>query len=218
MAVALSITSKLGCKSWSLQAVETCPGAVAADGGLVEACRGCYATMGNYHYPTVKALRIANREDWKRAEWVAEMVAALTNERFFRWFDSGDVYSVRLAEKMLDVVRLTPWVSHWISTRMHKFAKFADVLQALNNEPNCVVRGSLDDVFIDRFEAAGYPGYLSGIIAHADVATDATVCRAYQNEGKCGTCRACWSKAEKAIAYPAHGVKMAKVIRIKTAV
>ncbi len=53
--VKLSVTSKLdGIRSWSLQALETCPGSLGSNGELVDACRGCYATQGNYRYPNVK--------------------------------------------------------------------------------------------------------------------------------------------------------------------
>jgi L-asparaginase II len=46
MQVKLSVTSKLdGIRSWSLQALETCPGSIASDGELVDACKGCYATQ-----------------------------------------------------------------------------------------------------------------------------------------------------------------------------
>ncbi len=69
--IRISVTSKLdGIRSWSLQARDTCPGAIGAD-----ACKGCYATQGNYRYPNVKAPRIENREDWKRDEWEDEMVS-----------------------------------------------------------------------------------------------------------------------------------------------
>lgn len=100
--VKLSKTSKLdGILSWSLEAIETCPGSKGVDGQLVDACKGCYATAGNYRYPNVKAPRIHNREDWKRDEWVDDMVQALDSSRYFRWFDSGDMYDIRLAEKNL---------------------------------------------------------------------------------------------------------------------
>lgn len=211
--VKLSKTSKLGCLSWSLQAIDTCPGSVAPDGGLVEACKGCYATTGNYRYPNVKAPREFNREDWKRDEWVSDMVAALNNERFFRWFDSGDCYSVALAEKIFNVVKATPWVNHWMPTRMMKFAKFVDVLSKLNSLPNCVVRQSADEVYTDQYVPA--QGFVSGIVAHPAVKTTAKVCGAYANDGKCGTCRACWDKTVPAIAYPAHGQKMEKVIMLR---
>ena len=123
MAIRLSKTSKLdGILSWSLQALETCPASKKPDGSLVDACKGCYATTGNYNYPNVKAPRIENREDWQRSEWVNDMVKALDSSRYFRWFDSGDMYSVDLAEKIYQVMSLTPWVKHWLPTRMLKFS------------------------------------------------------------------------------------------------
>ena len=45
----------------------------------------------------------------------------------------------------------------------------------------------------------------------------AMLCNAYANSGKCGSCRACYSKDVPVVAYVAHGVKMAKVIRLKVA-
>ena len=53
--IKISNTSKLNARSWSLQALDTCPGSWAAPGELVDACKGCYATTGNYNYPNVKA-------------------------------------------------------------------------------------------------------------------------------------------------------------------
>jgi hypothetical protein len=98
--IKLSKTSKLdGILSWSLQAIDTCPGSIESPGVLVDACKGCYATTGNYNYPNVKAPRIHNREDWQRLEWVDDMVQALASSRYFRWLDSGDLYTVALAER-----------------------------------------------------------------------------------------------------------------------
>ena len=41
---------------------------------------------------------------------------------------------------------------------------------------------------------------------------NAVICRAYENDGKCGSCRECWNKSAETIAYVAHGRSMAKVI------
>jgi len=82
--IKISQTSKLNARSWSLQALDTCPGSWAAPGVLVDACKGCYATTGNYNYPNVKAPRLSNREDWQRLEWVDEMVSELDQDRYFR--------------------------------------------------------------------------------------------------------------------------------------
>ena len=208
----ISVTSKLdGIRSWSLQALDTCPGSIASPGELVDACKGCYATTGNYVFANVKAPRAHNKDDWQRLEWVDDMVAELNKDRFFRWFDSGDMYALGLAEKMLEVMKRTPWVKHWLPTRMHKFPKFALVLQAMAALPNVSVRFSSDSV------TGEYTKKLHGsvIIPTAeDVKKGMTLCRAYENAGKCSGCRACYDKKVKVIAYPAHGAKMNKVIRI----
>jgi hypothetical protein len=211
----ISITSKLdGIRSWSLQAIDTCPGSIASPGTLVDACKGCYATTGNYNYPNVKAPRLHNRDDWQNLDWCDAMVALLDKDRYFRWFDSGDMYTVALAEKMLEVMQRTPWVKHWLPTRMHKFPKFRQVLEAMQALPNVSVRYSSDSVngeYIDGLHG-------SVIIPTIDAATpDMSVCMAYEHAGKCNGCRACYDKGVSVIAYPAHGAKMKKVIRIATA-
>ena len=127
--IRLSETSKLdGIKSWSLQARDTCPGSVVK-GELVPACAGCYAVGGNYRFPNVKQPRLDNQEDWKRADWVQDMAQALDSSRYFRCLDSGDLYSLELARKVLKVMEATPWVNHWLTTRMHKFKKFGPVFE-----------------------------------------------------------------------------------------
>lgn len=74
----LSKTSKLdGILSWSLGALETCPGSIAQDGGLVAACQGCYATTGNYRFANVKAPRLHNKEDWKAQAQLRTQIAQL---------------------------------------------------------------------------------------------------------------------------------------------
>lgn len=210
----ISVTSKLdGIRSWSLQALETCPGSIE-NGSLVDACKGCYATTGNYRYPNVKAPRIENKEDWKRDNWVDDMVKELDKDRFFRWFDSGDVYSIELAEKMLQVMQRTQWVKHWLPTRMHKFAKFQRILKVMDSLPNVKVRPSSDSI------VGEYVSGLHGSVIVPDSSVDpsqVTLCKAYENNGKCSGCRACYDKTIPVVAYPAHGKSMMKIIRIKSA-
>lgn len=212
MTIRISTTSKLdGIRSWSLQALDTCPGSISSPGVLVDACKGCYATTGNYRYPNVKAPRLENRDDWQRIEWCDDMVRALDKDRFFRWFDSGDMYTLGLAEKILEVMQRTPWCSHWLPTRMHKFPKFRAVLRDMQALPNVMVRFSSDSVRGEYVK--GLHG--SVIVPDAETLPDGvSLCGAYSREGKCGGCRACWNKDVAVIAYPAHGKKMAKVIKI----
>lgn len=204
--IKLSKASKMPCRSWSLQALDTCPASRDATGALVPACSGCYAVGGNYRYPNVKAPREHNREDWKRDSWVSDMVAELDNDRYFRWFDSGDIYDIRLARKILAVCEQTPWVKHWIPTRMHKFAKFALVLAQLEALPNVVVRLSSDSITGDTISGA-----TTSTIATVDsVPSGAVVCEAYNRGGKCDKCRACWDKSVSVVCYIGHGKSMVK--------
>jgi hypothetical protein len=209
--IKLSKPSKMPCLSWSLQAIDTCPGSKGKDGELVDACKGCYATTGNYRFSNVKAPRLSNREDWKRDAWVSDMVKELDNSRYFRWFDSGDCYSLKLAIKILKVMQLTPWCKHWLPTRMHKFSKFKTVFAKMQSLDNVVIRYSSDSV-----QGGVIAGKTTSTIIPTvqDATSTMTVCGAYANDGKCGDCRACWNKDNKVIAYPAHGVSMAKVIRL----
>jgi hypothetical protein len=94
---------------------------------------------------------------------------------------------------------------------MHKFAKFAPVIQEMNNLPNVVVRLSSDSVIGETIPGAN----TSTIIPTPEQATtEMTVCEAYSRDGKCGPCRKCWDKDTAVIAYPAHGREMIKVINL----
>lgn len=206
--IKLSKPSKMPCQSWSLQAIDTCPGSIDASGELVAACRGCYAATGFYRMPVVIASREHNRTDWKRDVWVADMVAAIGTADYFRWFDSGDCYDIRLARKILAVIEDTPNCRHWLPTRMYKFPKFREVFDAINALENAVVRYSSDSV-----QGKQTRGRYTSTIASdpAQYPKSASVCEAGTRGGKCKDCRACWSKNVKLIVYPAHGRAMAKV-------
>lgn len=209
--IKLSKTSKLdGIMSWSLQALDTCQGSIdPVTKELVPACQGCYATTGNYRFANVKKPREFNKEDWKREAWVSDMVQALDSSRYFRWFDSGDMYDIRLAEKIYNVMKLTPWVKHWLPTRMYKFTKYDTIINAMMKLENVVVRLSSDSVTGEIIN-----GLTTSTIFSNIVPSGAFECKAYENSGKCNGCRACYSKDVQVVAYKAHGVKMAKVIKI----
>ena len=209
--IKLSKTSKLdGIMSWSLQALDTCQGSIdPVTKELVPACQGCYATTGNYRFSNVKKPREFNKEDWKRESWVSDMVQALDSSRYFRWFDSGDMYDLRLAEKIYEVMKLTPWVKHWLPTRMHKFNKYDTVINAMMKLENVVVRLSSDSVTGEIINGDTTSTIFSNVLP-----SGAFECKAYEHGGKCNGCRACYSKDVQVVAYKAHGVKMAKVIKI----
>jgi len=178
------------------------------NGELVPACKGCYAVSGTYRFKVVKNASEENRKDWKRDDWAQDMIEELDNDRYFRWFDSGDIYSIRLAEKILEICTATPWTRHWIPTRMYKLGKFRAILERLNALPNVVVRYSSDGVNGETIDGAEFQSTI--ISDKTKLNSSLKICRAYENGGKCAKCRACWSKENKIIAYIGHGASMRK--------
>jgi hypothetical protein len=206
--VKLSNTAKLGVKSWSLQAYNTCPASIKKDGELVDACKGCYATFGNYRFSNVKATREYNIQTWSDDNFVGDFVRVLDTERYFRWFDSGDMYSIALAKKMYEIMKNTPHVLHWLPTRMYKFSKFHAIIKQMQDLPNVVVRLSSDSIQGELLDSTVTD--TNSTIVPSDMLDAYTgfICPASEQNGKCLDCKACYNKDVKTVAYVAHGVKM----------
>ena len=243
MTIKLSKAGKMPCESWSLEAYKTCPASfvmalknnsyefISERKELVDACKGCYAAEGNYRFQNVKDAREHNRTDWQRDEWVDEMVVLLDNNRYFRWFDSGDMYHIKLAYKILEVMKRTEFCKHWLPTRMYKFKKFSRVIEEMQALPNVSVRFSSDSVtgrviagkttstIVEGLQDIKDPDTkkLVGKVFIGVVPKGAELCRAFERNGKCEMCRACWNKETQVIAYPAHGNKMKRVLKEITA-
>jgi hypothetical protein len=94
---------------------------------------------------------------------------------------------------------------------MHKFKKFSSILAKMQKLPNVVIRFSSDSIAGELVQGSTSSTIFS---SEDQLPKNATICRAYEHEGKCNGCRACYSKDIPVIAYKAHGMKMAKVIRI----
>ena len=206
----LSKAGKMPCKSWSLEAIKTCAGSRDEHGELVPVCADCYAAKGAYRFPAVKAVRQHNKQDWKRKNWVADMAKAITGDSHFRWFDSGDCYSIKLLFKIRQVILLTPDTDHWFPTKMWKFDKFRDGLNEIAELPNAVVRWSSDGINGERVDDAATSStviskkWLKHLPILEAVPNGLTVCKASLNDGKCGDCRACWNKDVQTVAYIHH--------------
>ena len=199
----LSNASKMPCKSFSTRAGVTCPGQYVA-GVIDPVCGDCYAKNGRYEMDNVVALRVHNELAWKSPDFEQDMIKLIGRRPLFRWFDSGDLATLALAEKIYNIMRATPNTRHWLPTRMARFAKFKPILAKMARLPNVVVRHS----------AFGYDtrpprSVKNGSMVTRDKPTPKGVhtCPAYATAA--GTCRkancfACWDSSVKTIAYPSH--------------
>jgi hypothetical protein len=203
----LSNTSKMKgtAKSWSLQAVETCPGSRDKSGALVGVCANCFADKGFYNMPTVKKPRAHNKLAWQSDNYVSDMVEGIGKAKHFRWFDSGDCYHIGLANKILEIMRLTPNCQHWLPTRMHKFTKFRAVFAKMQKLPNVVVRFSSDSVTGETIKGAT----TSTVLQHGQrlpQGIHACPATTHGNKPNCKAngCTACWDKSVAVIGYYEH--------------
>jgi hypothetical protein len=201
----LSDTSKMPGKSWGISASLCNTGAkLAKIPGTV--CSDCYAMKGFYAMmPSVKLAHTTRLEAWRadRLAWCQAMVQLITGQETMRWFDSGDLQSAEMLRDILAVVARTPGTKHWIATREVGIVR--DVLASGIPLPdNVVIRMSAsfpDDLRIPGLELTG-----NGALVHSSApATDSAYsCPAPSNGGKCGDCRACWSRTVKLVSYHSH--------------
>lgn len=196
-------TSKMPCPSFSLPASACKTGAKLR---LVKGsvCEKCYACKGCYVFPVVKnalALRLAAIE---KPFWVDAMVYAITKKKlsFFRYHDSGDIQSVAHLEKIAEIARRCPSVKFWLPTKENLFVR--DFLRTKNLPENLTVRLSAPMIDGDSFPTATVARPLGVVISSVSSDTSKANCRAFENNGECGNCRACWDKNVFEIVYPKH--------------
>jgi len=175
-------------------------------------CHDCYAGRRRYVWPdTLRAHRRRLRH-LKNPRWVEGMVRLLDTERWFRWFDVGDLQGLWHLRLIVRVAELTPWCKHWMPTR--EVSTVRAFLRSGGQFPaNLVVR--LSGTWID-----GPPPATSGILedvrtstVHKAGAPVGYACPAMAPQpgrpGKhyapsCDLCRACWDPAVKNVSYVWH--------------
>ena len=200
----LSRTSKMPCHSWGIPAASCHAGSkLAKRDGTV--CSGCYALKGAYSWPKVKAAYARRLERADLPDWVpalTELVkwqAKRNDEPYFRWFDSGDLQSVGMLERIVDVARATPDVQHWLPTREHDIVR--QYLARDGPPSNLTLR--LSSHLID-----GAPpglGELPTSTVHKAKSPLGYSCPAYSSRpASCGNCRACWDPSVLNVSYPHH--------------
>lgn len=160
-------------------------------------CEGCYAfERGAYAWHNVQQaleFRYSKVMDSKDnpAPWINGMVKLIWNQKYFRWYDSGDLQGTWQLANICEVARLTPHVKHWLPTREYRFVKdYQGIIPA-----NLVVR--LSAHMVDG------PAPVTVLPTSTVVTSDAS-CQAYLNNNECGDCRACWSPEVKNVSYLKH--------------
>ena len=194
----LSNTSKLGCKSISLNAKNCKTGSkLAKKKGSV--CFGCYALKGCYQFPVVQDAMERRMKFFYHKDFIPIMVFLLSSlrKKKFRWFDSGDVQSVLMALNILEICRLTPEVKNWIPSKEVKI--WREVLKIQKLPKNVCLRISSPNIDQEPLK-----GFENTSTVHKDKKAFGLECIAYKQDGKCLDCEACFNKKVKNVSYPLH--------------
>ena len=197
----LSEPSKMPCHSFSIPASRCKTGKKLRKlAGSV--CSKCYALKGRYAFGVVQKALERRFANLNHPEWVPAMTMLLhahEDSGFFRWFDSGDVQSVEMLERIVQVCRNTPHIQHWLPTR--EYGIIASYLRKNIVFPsNLTVRVSaymLDDAPPVAFART------FGVVT-SGVSKESYSCPAYSQGGKCLACRACWNKGVANVSYKLH--------------
>jgi hypothetical protein len=208
----LSKTSKMPGKSWSTPSSECQTGALLSK-IKDSVCSKCYAKRGSYMYPAVKTLRQNNYDHYiaNPSNFFEEMKTIIqaeylkTGVAYFRWFDSGDLYSM---EMLIDIIRIAyalPHMVFWLPTK--ELTKLSTVIKDLASRDitipdNLAIRLSVFMIDADYFTL---DSHMKDVLQTRVISKDTTpleseiVCY-----GDCISCNyACWD-IRKNVAYVKH--------------
>jgi len=151
--------------------------------------------------PVVKAVREHNLLVTKQLDntFASSMVEQLRKAKYFRWFDSGDIYSNKLLSEIYWICLKTPHVKHWIPTKSRELFN-QNTWDRLESLPNVTVRYSSPSIIGTYEEKHG--STVSSVIKKST--KDLFYCPASKQKGKCNDCRACWNKNLKVVSYLKH--------------
>lgn len=159
-------------------------------------CSKCYAMKGHYRNKTVEAAHSKRLNSLTHPLWVDAMVFMIQHRRcdYFRWHDSGDIQSLEHLEKIADVCWATPSTKHWLPTREQGYVN-EYLKKHLDFPENLCVRVSA--TMIDGPAPTDFN-------QTSTVVTENFTCPSSLQENSCGTCRKCWDRGEKNVAYKKH--------------
>jgi len=196
-----SAPSKMPCQSFSI------PAWLCKTGGKLRkvkdsVCSKCYALKGNYGFPNVKNAMQRRFDKIGDASWIAAMTIAIGGTEasgFFRFFDSGDVQSVKMLEDIVQIAKNLPHIAFWLPTKelliVSQYVKKNGAFPV-----NLTVRLS---AFMLEGKAPIAIAEKYGVVASA-VSKGEFTCPSSSQGNKCLTCRNCWDRNVAVVTYKQH--------------
>ncbi|MCC7420009.1 MAG: hypothetical protein IT428_07010 [Planctomycetaceae bacterium] len=189
----LSITEKMPCPSWGIPATRCRLGALLAKKeGTV--CGDCYALKGRYRFDKVQAKLEERYKGLFDPLWTPAMVHLIRwcCDRYFRWFDSGDVQGENHLQNIVTIAEAVPDVQMWLPTReaetVRKVGEFP---------PNLTIRLSANKI---DGKAPDWP--MTSVVRRAG--GEGYACPSRTQGNSCRACRACWDRDVENVVYTLH--------------
>lgn len=181
-------------------------------------CEGCYAKKSEKMYPSVKqgwaynhasAIALIATDDglerWARfmafqIQWHAKRLGEL----YHRWYDAGDLQSVRMLQAIVRVCQLTPEVRHWLPTREAQMV--AQWRREGGVEPDNLVIRISSTMIGDRPRRASHTStvHMKGTFDAAVHRHDCPKANHTHASNSCEKCRNCWDKSIDNVSYQYH--------------
>jgi len=202
----LSQPSKMECFTFALDIIES---------GCADRCqygenKVCYVIGNKFreNSPSRKAkkarnFKLANSKDFVR---ILTAQIRLTKQRLFRFFDSGDFFSLEFFKKVIQVCKNLPKIEFWIPTSrddlLNQFLSEGGVIPV-----NTTIRLSAPQPGISFHE--GIIKFYSKWkqITFSETTTDPNfaTCHASLEGSSCGDCEDCFKSTHKKTVYAIHG-------------
>ena len=158
-------------------------------------CYGCYALKGCYVFKVVQDAQYKRLKAIRHPLWVRAMAMQINSKKtkFFRWHDSGDIQDLKHLAKIFEVAKRTPDVQHWLPTR-----------EAWTGLIRTEAPANLKLIFSMPMVNQEAAGKLELYQHRGDRSEAKRTCPAPKQGNECKSCRACWDKKVKNVAYLAH--------------
>lgn len=202
----LSKPSKMPWYSWSTPATACVTGSkLAKKKGTV--CSKCYALKGMYLFPntqTAMERRLKARDD---PRFVAAFVYVLNTkynnikgrENRFRWYDSGDIGTLKHLKDISIIAKYTPQIRHWLPTKEVGIVKeyYKSTAPSWKDDPlNLIIRPSHPMI------GGKWPDNRLQSTSGRDNDDTLYQCPAFKQDHMCKNCDACWTN--QSINYRMH--------------
>lgn len=187
--------------SWGLSAFKCQTGSIL---NKIEGtpCSKCYARKGMYRYPCSVDALAKRLEAWQQdPDWVLLMSIRLllhsNKHKFFRWFDSGDLQSAKMAQDINQVcLNIDPYVQCWMPSQERSY------VQSIGNiAPNLTIR--ISSTKIGEQQTSSIVGVQNSLVLKEE-RIGVYMCLSSKQDNKCGPCRACWDKSITHVGYKQH--------------